>query len=99
MIQQKLLYTKQDEMSIVVVGTQEASNPLYEEAEGEGYGNITVLSPMGLPKLNLLEKVEQIECEDCTSGDIIDGLTVGMAIIDARVQKLKFSKRYIGGCQ
>src|SRR4051812_9590278 len=91
MIQQKLLFTKRDELGVVLVGTKKTENPLNDEV-GEGYEHVTVLNTLKVPDLEMLESVDNIDCQD-SEGDVIDGLLVAMAVIKERVKKLKFSKR------
>eukprot|EP00455_Lapot_gusevi_P048048 TRINITY_DN6592_c0_g2_i3.p1 TRINITY_DN6592_c0_g2~~TRINITY_DN6592_c0_g2_i3.p1 ORF type:complete len:729 (-),score=150.15 TRINITY_DN6592_c0_g2_i3:21-2207(-) len=91
MIQQKLLFTKQDEMGLVLMGTNETANALNEENPDE-YMHISVQRDVSLPKLDFLESVDTIDCEDAEA-DVIDALIVAMKMIIDRVGKYKFTKR------
>lgn len=52
-----MLHTASDEVAIVLFGTQGTQNDL---ASGGGYSNITVLSPMGPPSVDMLLKLEEV---------------------------------------
>lgn len=90
MIQQKLLFTKSDELAIILVGTHGTANNL-NDADPDNYQHVTVLHTLAKPNLNFLELIDTIDIE--SAGDIIDGLLVGMELIVNRVKKLKFDKR------
>lgn len=90
MIQQKLLFTKRDEMGLVLVGTNETANILHDESGG--YDNIRIERDIAVPNLEFLESVDGIESET-SQGDVIDGLLVAMTMINRRVKALKFTKR------
>jgi ATP-dependent DNA helicase 2 subunit 2 len=91
MVQQKLLFTKQDELAIVLVGTNETNNVLNEN-DPDSYQHVSVLRPLGKPDLSFLELIDSIDIEPA-EGDVIDGLLVAMEMIHTRVKKLKFTKR------
>jgi hypothetical protein len=58
-VQQKLLYTKQDEVGVLLLGTLETSNDLAEELAdehgGDQYQGITVLQPVDKPQMETLK--------------------------------------------
>jgi len=91
MMQQKLLHPKQDEMGLVLCGTQDTSNDLNSEL-GEGYENISVRRAIAKPDLDMLEDVDNIVSEPA-EGDVISALLVAMGMVKDRVKKLKFQKR------
>jgi len=92
MIQQKLLFTKQDEMAIILLGTEETENALNEE-DPESYQHICVLKQLQVPDLNLLEAINSIEASSSAEGDCVDAILVAMHLLHARVGKLRFQKR------
>lgn len=68
MIQQKLLFTRQDELGLVLVGTDETDNDLAAE-DGGSYEHVTVLKQLQKPDLQLLETIKSVGGgvgHDCT---------------------------------
>jgi hypothetical protein len=63
LIQQKLLFTKRDEIGLVVVGTEESSNPSNAKLPDE-YLHVTVARDIELPNLPFLESISTISRED-----------------------------------
>lgn len=62
MIQQKLLFTRQDELGLVLVGTDETENDLAAE-EGGSYEHVTVLKQLQKPDLQMLETIKSVRDE------------------------------------
>jgi hypothetical protein len=56
-IQQKLLFTKQDELGIVLLGTDETENELNQE-DAESYQHVSIFQPLQKPDLRLLESIK-----------------------------------------
>jgi len=56
-IQQKLLFTKQDELGLVLVGTDDTDNALAAEDPGS-YEHVTVLQQLQKPDLKMLETIK-----------------------------------------
>lgn len=91
LVQQKLLFGKNDEVGVVLLGTRETENALMED----GYSNITVLRDIAPPDLDLLRKLEKIEPEG-QEGDLLDALIVALDLLMKRQQvdpKKKYQKR------
>ena len=72
-MQQKLLYTKQDEVGVLLLGTLETSNDLAEELAdehgGDQYQGITVLQPVDKPQMETLKVARvggRVACGVCT---------------------------------
>ena len=63
LVQQKLLFTKRDEMGMVIVGTEESSNPSNAKLPDE-YQHITVARNIEVPNLPFLESISTISRED-----------------------------------
>lgn len=57
MIQQKLLFKNQDELGIVLMGTEGTDNALNEE-DAEAYQHVTVMHPLKRPDLQVLELIK-----------------------------------------
>eukprot|EP01114_Cavostelium_apophysatum_P020328 TRINITY_DN6786_c0_g1_i1.p1 TRINITY_DN6786_c0_g1~~TRINITY_DN6786_c0_g1_i1.p1 ORF type:complete len:724 (+),score=198.04 TRINITY_DN6786_c0_g1_i1:75-2246(+) len=87
LIQQKILFHKNDEMGVVLVGTRETVNHLQDS----GYQNITMLHDITPPTVDMLKSLEQLEPQRA-EGDIIDGLIVGMDMLNRHEGK-KFERR------
>ena len=82
LIQQKLLFTKRDEIGLVVVGTEESSNPSNAKLPDE-YLHVTVARDIELPNLAFLESISTISREDA-HGDSM------LSIDSSRVQFYEF---------
>jgi ATP-dependent DNA helicase 2 subunit 2 len=88
LLQQKLLFSRQDEIGLVLFGTKETDNPLSED----GYQHITVKRDIAPPDLDLLKTIESIAPEG-EEGDFIDALIVGMDLLIHNTAGRKFEKR------
>jgi len=94
----KLMFTKRDEIGVVLVGTKKTDHILkQEESDLEGYENIATLRPIAKPDLQLVEQLSSLEDKFDPSpdarGDILDGIVVAMKMLRERVGKLKFTKK------
>lgn len=56
------LFTKQDEMSIILVGTKRTENPLNDE-DSSSYKHVSVFKTLAVPNIQLLESIDEIEAE------------------------------------
>lgn len=91
LISQKLLFgAKQDEVALVLAGTDATDNNLNQQT-GD-YEHITELRSLARADLDFLTLVDTINNED-GEADIVDAILVGMEVIVSRVKKLKFAKR------
>jgi len=92
LLQQKLLFPKSDEFSIITVGSDETDNELNRQA-GEGeYENISVLKTLMRAELDHLTIIDTIDTSN-SSGDVINALLVAMQMLHDRVKHYKFTKR------
>ena len=99
LINDKILFHKQDAFGIVLHGTKETCNSVAADCGEDQYTHITELHPMGPVNHKTLEALERLNhfqsVEDGDSADLIDSLLVGMMSVIAFVKKLKFAKRVI----
>lgn len=90
--QKKMLFSKQDVVSIVLVGSEETKNSL--NSQNGGYQHIQVCRPVGLLDLEIIETIESADVEvtqqdieranndDKPVGDLVDGIVVAMDLLD-----------------
>ena len=90
LIQQKLLFSKNHALGIVLFGTEETENDL--NAQMGGYENITVASALEVPSLNLVRFMDQIQTTP-QSADFVDALVVGVDMLVSFCGKKKYNKR------
>ncbi len=94
LLQQYFLFGKtNDIMGIVLVGTEDTKNPIYDE-DGQ-CANITVFKPVEKPVVDWIATVDEEIQESGASGDITDGLVVGMREIMDTIEKRKYSRRLV----
>jgi hypothetical protein len=91
-VQQKLLFTKRDEICVILVGSDVTKSGLNPDGTGGDFRHIETRTPVGVPKIGWIDELSALQPTDCT-GDIFDGIAVALYEISARVKKLKFSKR------
>eukprot|EP01117_Protostelium_nocturnum_P014755 TRINITY_DN5645_c0_g1_i1.p1 TRINITY_DN5645_c0_g1~~TRINITY_DN5645_c0_g1_i1.p1 ORF type:complete len:726 (-),score=197.55 TRINITY_DN5645_c0_g1_i1:67-2244(-) len=92
---QKVLFGSKDEIGLVLFGSKETKNSLYQEGEDSSYKFINVVEDVGFPSLSLLRKINEIQKEG-ERGDLLDALVVGMDLLVKRQQeepKKKCQKR------
>eukprot|EP01059_Diplonema_ambulator_P034360 TRINITY_DN7646_c0_g1_i2.p1 TRINITY_DN7646_c0_g1~~TRINITY_DN7646_c0_g1_i2.p1 ORF type:complete len:759 (+),score=190.58 TRINITY_DN7646_c0_g1_i2:67-2343(+) len=87
----KIQYSHQDEVGLVVGGTEGTHNQLAVQYPGE-YQHITCVLPIGKPSPDDVKKLKTVKCEGGTM-DMIDCLVVAGDLLNSRVKKLRFRKR------
>ena len=93
MVQQKLLFGyKQDVCSVVLFNSKQTNNVCHDEHGG--YESIEEYFELNTPNLDLLECIDNVQCNpDGKEGDGIDALLVAAQIIINYVGTKKFRKR------
>ncbi|CAK4080421.1 unnamed protein product [Aphanomyces euteiches] len=93
-VNQKLLFRKNDEVGIVMYGTEGTDNQLH--GDEDEYKNVTVLSTINPVTLDLAKQIQTLEPASVeTPADILDGMIVGLDLIIRRTEKKKYDKRLI----
>ncbi|KAJ3108090.1 X-ray repair cross-complementing protein 5 [Phlyctochytrium planicorne] len=79
---------KTDLISLVLLGSNETENPL----DGQGYRNIKVQYGVQMANLEMLKYVTS-ECDKGQeAGDILDGIVVGITVLEGFCKHLKYEK-------
>jgi len=91
LIQWKMLQGKTNEVGIILFGCEVTSNPL-NEAQG-GYENIFQFAPIDRPNVDLIRKMVDISVNDNMTGDLIEGLIVGLDMLRQRTEKKKYNRK------
>eukprot|EP01065_Artemidia_motanka_P052147 TRINITY_DN9341_c0_g2_i1.p1 TRINITY_DN9341_c0_g2~~TRINITY_DN9341_c0_g2_i1.p1 ORF type:complete len:779 (+),score=293.22 TRINITY_DN9341_c0_g2_i1:73-2409(+) len=87
----KLQYCKQDEVGVVLFGTNGTHNVLNRETGG--YENITVLLPIARPTVDSVRAVEKARADGHSKADMLDALIIAADMLHRRVGKLRFGRR------
>ncbi|KAK9273866.1 hypothetical protein L1049_018678 [Liquidambar formosana] len=87
LVQKKLIYGKNDEVGVVLFGTEDTNNELTEEVGG--YEHVSVLQRMKVVDGDLLEVLQQLP-RGTVAGDFIDAIVVGM---DMLIKKFGFTNK------
>ncbi|XP_019189359.1 PREDICTED: ATP-dependent DNA helicase 2 subunit KU80 [Ipomoea nil] len=75
LVEKKLIYSKYDEVGVILFGTTETANELTEELGG--YEHVTVLRSIKVVDDDLLQALEQLP-RGSVDGDFLDAVIVGM---------------------
>lgn len=78
LLQRKLVFSKYDEVGLVIFGVHEAFNELHEELGG--YENVSVLRPIQVVDDDILDTLENLP-EGSEPGDYLDAIIVGMDML------------------
>ncbi|KAF4384654.1 hypothetical protein F8388_003961 [Cannabis sativa] len=78
LIQKKLIFTKYDEVGVILFGTQDTNNELTNEVGG--YEHVVVLRKIGVVDVDLLETLQPLP-RGTHSGDFLDAIIVGMDML------------------
>ncbi|GLU03848.1 hypothetical protein SLE2022_210230 [Rubroshorea leprosula] len=78
LIQKKLIYSKNDEVGVVVFGTEETNNELTKEVGG--YDHVVVLQNIKVVDGDLVEAVQHVP-RGTVNGDFLDAIIVGMDML------------------
>ncbi|XP_071736074.1 ATP-dependent DNA helicase 2 subunit KU80-like [Rutidosis leptorrhynchoides] len=91
LVQKKLVYSKYDEVGVVVFGTEDTKNDLTKEVGG--YEHVTVLQPIKVVDGDLVDVTQQLPL-GTVPGDFMDAIVVGMDMLIKKYQDtLKGKKR------
>ncbi|XP_024995769.1 ATP-dependent DNA helicase 2 subunit KU80 [Cynara cardunculus var. scolymus] len=91
LIQKKLVYSKYDEVGVVVFGTEDTKNDLTKEVGG--YEHVTVLQPIKVVDGDLVDVMQQLP-RGTVPGDFMDAIVVGMDMLIKKYQEtIKGKKR------
>lgn len=91
LIQKKLVYSKYDEVGVVVFGTEDTKNDLTKEVGG--YEHVTVLQPIKVVDGDLVDVMQQLP-RGTLPGDFMDAIVVGMDMLIKKYQEtIKGKKR------
>ncbi|KAJ8748966.1 hypothetical protein K2173_013404 [Erythroxylum novogranatense] len=90
LIQKKLIYSKQDEVGIVVFGTKETENELTKEVGG--YEHVVVLQNIKVADGSLVEALQRLP-RGTASGDYLDAIVVGMDMLIKKYQSTNKGKK------
>eukprot|EP01132_Coremiostelium_polycephalum_P004803 gene4803-5989_t len=88
LFQQKLIYSKKDELGLVLIGTKDTKNNL----QADGYKHITMVNEIQEPTIETLKFLENLTPGNAR-GDVIDALIVGMDMLIHKTDKKKYQKR------
>ncbi|XAR63164.1 DNA helicase [Bertholletia excelsa] len=78
LVQKKLIYSKNDEVGVVLFGTKETNNELTKEVGG--YEHVAVLRQIKVVDGDLVEALQQLP-RGIVAGDFLDAIVVGMDIL------------------
>lgn len=78
LVQKKLIFSKYDEVGVVLYGTRETNNDLTNEVGG--YEHVTVLRDIKVVDGDLIEALQQLP-RGTVDGDFLDAIVVGMDML------------------
>ncbi|KAG5538556.1 hypothetical protein RHGRI_019214 [Rhododendron griersonianum] len=78
LVQKKLIYSKYDEVGVVVFGTEDTNNELTTEVGG--YEHVNVLQQIRVVDKDTVEALQQLP-RGTVSGDFLDAIVVGMDML------------------
>ncbi|XVF79890.1 hypothetical protein PTKIN_Ptkin15bG0027000 [Pterospermum kingtungense] len=90
LVEKKLIYSKNDEMGVVVVGTEETNNDLKKEVGG--YDNIVVLQDIKVVDGDLIDTLQKLP-RGTVNGDFLDAIVVGMDMLIKRYKDIYKGKK------
>jgi ATP-dependent DNA helicase 2 subunit 2 len=88
LIESKILQTKQNEIGVVLFGSNETNNALFASGR-EGYENVSVFSNLERPPVALSSRLDRIEIGQGRA-DLIDGLVVSVDMMFKKVREFYF---------
>ncbi|XP_078490782.1 zinc finger protein ZF(C2H2)-102 [Ciona intestinalis] len=93
LVQRKIFSQSKDEVSLVLFGTNETSNPLNQEDE-ESYQNILIAFSLGCPNFELLHYLSNDLKPGVLETDFVDALTVSLDHLhkETRYKKISSSR-------
>ncbi|XP_016184209.1 ATP-dependent DNA helicase 2 subunit KU80 [Arachis ipaensis] len=78
LVEKKLIFTKYDEVGVVLFGTEDTDNELTEEVGG--YQHVVVLKNIKVVEGDIVEALQQLP-RGATHGDFLDAIIVGMDML------------------
>ncbi|OMO73292.1 hypothetical protein CCACVL1_17353 [Corchorus capsularis] len=90
LLEKKLIYSKNDEVGVVIFGTQETSNDLKNEMGG--YNHITVLQNIKVVDGQIVDIMEALP-RGTVNGDFLDAIVVGMDMLIKKYNDLYKGKK------
>ncbi|KAI0202225.1 Ku70/Ku80 N-terminal alpha/beta domain-containing protein [Astrocystis sublimbata] len=83
-------------VGVIGVRTEETSNPLEEEENGEGYEHISVLQELGPMTMSSLGALrDRVKTSDNETGDCVSAIVLAIEMIGKLTKKLKYLRRII----
>ncbi|ETV96595.1 hypothetical protein H310_10297 [Aphanomyces invadans] len=94
-VNQLLLFRKNDEVGIVMYGTEGTDNQLNSD-DGNNYKNVTVLSSIAPVTFDLAKQLQAMEAASVeTPADVLDGIIVALDLVIRRTDNKKYDKRLV----
>ncbi|TYH99829.1 hypothetical protein ES332_A11G092700v1 [Gossypium tomentosum] len=90
LVEKKLIFSKYDELGVVVFGTEESNNDLTTEVGG--YQNITVLQDIKVVDGDLVDTLQKLP-RGTVDGDFLDAIVVGMDMLIKKYKDLHKGKK------
>ncbi|TYG44370.1 hypothetical protein ES288_D11G092700v1 [Gossypium darwinii] len=90
LVEKKLIFSKYDELGVVVFGTEESKNDLTTEVGG--YQNITVLQDIKVVDGDLVDTLQKLP-RGRVDGDFLDAIVVGMDMLIKKYKDLHKGKK------
>ena len=85
------MFGGQDEMGLVLFGTDETEHDLDEDT----LANVTVFNQVEKGSLVMLNKLSEISSTDCLEGDSIGAMIVGLDMLEKRTKNKKYQRQII----
>ncbi|KAI5079496.1 hypothetical protein GOP47_0004975 [Adiantum capillus-veneris] len=92
LVQRKMIFSKYDEVGLVIFGVSEASNELYEELGG--YEHVSVLRHIQVVDDDILKILDDLP-EGSELGDYLDAIVVGMDMLIKKAGPGKKGNKHI----
>lgn len=90
-VQRKLFQMSKDELALVLFGTVETANELWD-GESDHYRHVSVARPLSIVDWKLLEFVQDKLAASTLDGDVLDGLLVASNHFHEDVNRIKAFK-------
>lgn len=87
-VQRKMFQTSKDELALVLFGTTETANVLWD-GESDHYRHVSVARPLSIADWRLLEFVQTKLAASNLDGDVLDGLVVASNHFHEDANRLK----------
>ncbi|XP_021280153.1 ATP-dependent DNA helicase 2 subunit KU80 [Herrania umbratica] len=90
LVEKKLIFRKNDEVGVVVFGTEETNNDLTKEVGG--YDNIVVLEDIKVVDGDLIDTLQKLP-RGTVDGDFLDAIVVGMDMLIKKYKDIHKGKK------